>query len=350
MHDYDWLVIGSGFGGSVSALRLAEQGKRVGVLESGRRFADDELPNSTWDVRRYFFVPRAGLQGHPAAVGVQGRLRSSPARASAAAASATRTRSTARPSRFYDDAQWRRPGGVGAPSCAPHYDTAERMLGVTEVPARRPGRPAPARVRRARSACDRHVRQDARRRLLRRSRQDGRGPVLRRRGPGPHGLHRAAGAAWSAARSAPRTRSSRTTCGSPRSAASQVTPERTVVDIRPLGDGTGKDGYEVVTRADRRVGAQGPPAPHRRRRRRRRRRAGHEQAAAALPAARAGCRGSCDRLGELVRTNSEAVLAVTVPRGLRGPDRSASRSRRAIYPDPRHAHRDRHLRQGRRLR
>ena len=42
--DYDWLVIGSGFGGSVSALRLAEKGYSVGVLECGRRFADDDFP------------------------------------------------------------------------------------------------------------------------------------------------------------------------------------------------------------------------------------------------------------------------------------------------------------------
>ena len=42
--DYDVLVIGSGFGGSVTALRLTEKGYRVGVLEAGARFADDELP------------------------------------------------------------------------------------------------------------------------------------------------------------------------------------------------------------------------------------------------------------------------------------------------------------------
>jgi cholesterol oxidase len=42
-HDYDWLVIGSGFGGSVAALRLAQKGYRVGVLERGRRFADEDF-------------------------------------------------------------------------------------------------------------------------------------------------------------------------------------------------------------------------------------------------------------------------------------------------------------------
>ena len=62
-YDYDWLVVGSGFGGSVAAHRLTEKGYRVAVVESGRRFADDEFPRSTWDLRRYFFAPRLGLHG-----------------------------------------------------------------------------------------------------------------------------------------------------------------------------------------------------------------------------------------------------------------------------------------------
>ena len=61
--EYDWLVIGSGFGGSVSALRLAEKGYSVAVLECGRRFGDRDFPRSTWDLRRYFWAPRAGMHG-----------------------------------------------------------------------------------------------------------------------------------------------------------------------------------------------------------------------------------------------------------------------------------------------
>lgn len=48
--DFDWLVIGSGFGGSVAALRLAEKGYRVAVLERGRRYRDEDLPKSTWQL------------------------------------------------------------------------------------------------------------------------------------------------------------------------------------------------------------------------------------------------------------------------------------------------------------
>ena len=61
--DYDVLVIGSGFGGSVTALRLTEKGYRVGVLESGRRFADSELPKTSWRVRDYLFAPELGCFG-----------------------------------------------------------------------------------------------------------------------------------------------------------------------------------------------------------------------------------------------------------------------------------------------
>nr|WP_329618538.1 GMC family oxidoreductase [Streptomyces sp. S465] len=61
--DYDVIVVGSGFGGSVSALRLAEKGYRVGVLEAGRRFTRDTLPKSSWDLRNYLWAPALGCFG-----------------------------------------------------------------------------------------------------------------------------------------------------------------------------------------------------------------------------------------------------------------------------------------------
>jgi len=62
-HDFDWIVIGSGFGGSVSALRLAEKGYRVAVLEAGRRFEDDDFPKSAWRLRKFVWIPAVGKRG-----------------------------------------------------------------------------------------------------------------------------------------------------------------------------------------------------------------------------------------------------------------------------------------------
>ena len=61
--DYDYLIIGSGFGGSVSALRLSEKGYSVGVLEMGKRFTNDTLPKTTWEVNKHLWKPRLGLHG-----------------------------------------------------------------------------------------------------------------------------------------------------------------------------------------------------------------------------------------------------------------------------------------------
>ena len=61
--DVDVVVVGSGFGGAVSALRLAEKGYRVLVLEAGRRFEDEDFPETSWDVRRYLWAPQVGCYG-----------------------------------------------------------------------------------------------------------------------------------------------------------------------------------------------------------------------------------------------------------------------------------------------
>jgi choline dehydrogenase-like flavoprotein len=61
--DCDWVVIGSGFGGSVSALRLSEKGYKVVVIECSHRYRDEDFAKSTWNPRRYLRAPAIGLRG-----------------------------------------------------------------------------------------------------------------------------------------------------------------------------------------------------------------------------------------------------------------------------------------------
>lgn len=63
-YDYDYIIIGSGFGGSVSALRLAEKGYRVAVLEKGKRWKNKDFPKTNWNTRKYMWLPQLGCYGY----------------------------------------------------------------------------------------------------------------------------------------------------------------------------------------------------------------------------------------------------------------------------------------------
>jgi len=60
---YDYIIIGSGFGGSVSALRLAEKGYSVAIIEQGKRYLSSDFPKTNWNFRKYFWMPKIGLYG-----------------------------------------------------------------------------------------------------------------------------------------------------------------------------------------------------------------------------------------------------------------------------------------------
>jgi len=62
--DFDYIVIGSGFGGSVSALRLAQKGYRVGVLEKGKEWKPQDFPKTNWNIRKYLWLPAFGCYGY----------------------------------------------------------------------------------------------------------------------------------------------------------------------------------------------------------------------------------------------------------------------------------------------
>ena len=134
--DIDVLVVGSGFGGSVAALRLAEKGYAVTVLEAGRRFADADFAKTSWDVRRYLWAPKLGCYG----VQRIHRLRDVMILAGAGVGGGSLNYANTLyrpPAAFYADKQWAHITDWAA-ELAPHYDTATRMLGVVTNPCQGP--------------------------------------------------------------------------------------------------------------------------------------------------------------------------------------------------------------------
>ncbi|MEO0322473.1 MAG: GMC family oxidoreductase [Myxococcota bacterium] len=129
---YDWVIVGSGFGGSVSAHRLAEKGYRVLVLEKGRRYEAKDFPKTNWDLKRWMWNPALGLKGifqmtflkhmtvlHGVGVGggslVYANTLPTPKRA------------------FFEQGSW---SGLAdwESELAPHYAEAKRMLGAAPNP------------------------------------------------------------------------------------------------------------------------------------------------------------------------------------------------------------------------
>ncbi|MEU5691261.1 GMC family oxidoreductase [Actinosynnema sp. NPDC020468] len=134
--DYDVVVVGSGFGGSVAALRLTEKGYRVAVLEAGRRFADDEFARTSWDLRRYLWAPALGCYGIQRIHALRNVMVL--AGAGVGGGSLVYANTLYRPLKpFFTDRQWAHITDWEA-ELAPFYDQASRMLGVVENPTTTP--------------------------------------------------------------------------------------------------------------------------------------------------------------------------------------------------------------------
>jgi cholesterol oxidase len=130
--DYDVLIIGSGFGGSTTALRLTEKGYGVGVLEAGQRFADKDFAKTSWNLRRFLWAPKLGCYGIQrihllrdvmvlAGAGVGG-------------GSLNYANTLYVPTEpFFADRQWAHITDWRA-ELMPHYQQAQRMLGVVRNP------------------------------------------------------------------------------------------------------------------------------------------------------------------------------------------------------------------------
>ncbi len=329
-YDYDWLVIGSGFGGSVSALRLSEKGYEVGVLECGRRFADHEFPKSTADVKRYFWNPRLGMKGIFRLTTFKDVSVVSGCGVGGGSLGYACTLYVP-PKKFFEDRQWGEMQDWES-ILAPHYDEAQRMLGVTQNPHEDPADQLLRELGREMGVDDTYKRTPVGIYFGEQAGKTVPDPFFGGEGPDRTGCHLCGRCMVGCVHGAKNTLVKNYLYFAEKLGA-KVTPERTVVDIRPIGPSDGSEGYEVESvrsgawlRKDRQVQrargvvvSAGPLGTNR-----------------LLQLCRLG--GSLprisNRLGELVRTNSESILTVTVPEDYHEDLIKRVAITSSIYPDP----------------
>src|SRR5262245_51186381 len=323
-YDYDWVVIGSGFGGSVSALRLAQKGYRVAVVECGRRFADDEFAERMTQLRRSVWMPKLGMKGILRLTRFKDVVILSGSGVGGGSLVYAQTLYRAGP-RFFEE--WQRVSGDAGDLDA-HYDEAERMLGVVTHPRRTPADELLLSIAEDLGVSD----------SFHPSRvgvyfgepgitvDD---PYFGGAGPARAGCIECGQCMLGCRNNAKNTLPKNYLWFAERHGVN-VLPERTVTDVRPLGAANGSEGYVITSE---RTGAW------LRKDRRTLTARGVVFAAGALGTnlllARCKSGGALprisDRLGHLVRTNSESLTAVTVP-GDRGWSGSVSITG-SIHPD-----------------
>jgi cholesterol oxidase len=134
--DFDVLIVGSGFGGSVAALRLAEKGYRVGVLEAGKRWADEDFPKTSWRLPKFLWAPQLGMKGIQRIHILKDVVVLAGAGVGGGSLNYANTLYVP-PKRFFDDPQWSDITDW-ADELTPYYDQAARMLGVADNPTMTP--------------------------------------------------------------------------------------------------------------------------------------------------------------------------------------------------------------------
>jgi cholesterol oxidase len=324
-HDFDVVIIGSGFGGSVSALRLTEKGYRVAVLEAGRRFADDKFAETSWRLRRYVYAPALGCFGILRLTLLKHALIMSGAGVGGGSLGYANTLYEP-PDAFFADPQWSAITDWKA-ELAAAYDQAKRMLGVTTNPVETASDHALREVAEELGVGDTYRRTPVGV-LFGADRKTTGGSVVADPFFGGAGPERRSctlcGACMTGCRVGAKNTLVKNYLYLAERAGAVVEPLTTVTDVRPLGGG----GYAVRTRrtggiakgevtAGQVIFAAGALGTQRLLHRLRDR--------GSLP-------GVSDRLGELSRTNSESILGARTRRR----DRDFSRGvaiTSSIHPD-----------------
>ncbi len=326
-YDYDWLVVGSGFGGSVSALRLTEKGYRVGVIEAGQRFEDEDFAKSTWNFRRYMFIPKLGMRGILriwifkdvailAGAGVGG--------GSLVYANTLYVP----PVDFFRLRCLERDAGLGGGAGA-SLQEAKRMLGAVDVPFETDADHLFRELAEDLGVSDSYARPTVGV-FFGEPGETVPDPFFGGEGPDRAGCIRC-GACMVGCRHNAKNTLLKNYLYFAEKRGAEIIPDRKVVDIRPLGAEDGSDGYEI---SHRRSGAWV-----------RRKRNTITARGVVISAGAVGSNillRSCkdvgglprlsDRIGEVVRTNSEALLAVTARKDEHDFHNSVAITS-SIYPD-----------------
>jgi cholesterol oxidase len=325
--EYDWIIIGSGFGGSVSALRLSQKGYKVLVIEAGHRYADDEYAASTWDLKRFLWAPTLGLRGILELTPFKDIFIASGAAVGGGSTVYANTLYRAKPA-FFTNPQW-----VGLEDWStvlrPHYETAERMLGVATVPYPSGGQDLLRAVGEHFDVADTFTRTPVGVFFGEPGREVP-DPYFGGEGPARTGCTRC-GECMVGCRVGAKNTLLKNYLWFAEKEGATVIGDREVTDIRPVGAADGSEGYAITTQA---------PGAWFAKERRTFRARGVIVSGGALGTNRllAKCKmnGSLprlsDRLGELVRTNSESILAITLPDDSTQPWKDVAISA-SVHPD-----------------
>lgn len=306
MEQWDTIIVGSGFGGSVSALRLTERGHRVLILEKGRRFAPADFPKTNWDLRRFLWNPSLGMRGPFQMTFTRHVTVFSGVGVGGGSLVYANTLPIPTPSFFHEGSwaglrDWER-------ELAPHYETAKRMLGVTRNPFLGKTDRILETIAAERSQSERFSATDVAV-YFGEPGKESPDPFFGGRGPARHGCILCGGCMLGCRHGAKNTLD-RNYLWLAEQQGAVISPETTVSAVRPAPGG----GYLVeaaptfgfrkptrVYRAARVVFAGGV--------------LGTVDLLLAMKAREDGLPALSDRLGEGVRTNSESLIGVTAPSG-----------------------------------